>query len=92
MPRAKSPTASRVQKMLGRSLRPVFERRFLSTWQGLRIEVRYWDGRRVGFGCGRCRAEVEIRCPSVLAEMLINASTGFGNAYLRAAIFRHWPS
>ena len=71
-----------LRRTLGRSLRPLFERRFVSRWPSPAIEVTYWDGRRVKAGSCDCCAELEFRCPSVLADMLASASTGFGNAYV----------
>ena len=71
-----------LRRALGRSLRSLFQRRFLSHWSDPPIEVIYWDGSRAKLGSGTACAELEFRCPSVLADALANPSTGFGSAYV----------
>jgi len=79
------------RRALGRSLRPLFQQRFFSNWSDPPIEVIYWDGSRAKVGSGTACAELEFRCPSVLADVLANPSTGFGNAYVDVEnLWRHY--
>lgn len=70
------------RRLLGRSLRPLFHRRFFARWQTPPIAVRYWDGCHAEFGLGAPVAQIDFRCPSVLADMLVDPSSGFGDAYV----------
>ncbi|MFO7903837.1 MAG: cyclopropane-fatty-acyl-phospholipid synthase family protein [Pirellulaceae bacterium] len=72
---------SRMRRLVGKAARPLFERGLVSDWSGPPIGLNYWDGRRTEVGSGAAVAEVEFRCPSVFADMLISRSIGFGNAY-----------
>lgn len=67
-------------------LRALFERFFLSHWQGPGLTIRYWDNTETTAGPQPAPLTVHIRAPSVLREILWNPSLGFGHAYVDGRI------
>ena len=58
-------------------------KKMLATYQGTSFIVSYWDGQREQFGRGPARFEIQFKTREALKRSMLEASLGFGEAYVR---------